>query len=294
MVQRGNTKDFEIEDIRIKFIVYGGAGTGKTFLLCSMPKPFLIFHSTLEDGLLFFKMRKIDIPYASFDDMADLNQILAEIETGKLASGCESIAVDGFDRIGDTLIEQVKAENNVKQVTQPQWGTIRDRYKGTTVRLLNIAKSFHLGISAGDMLEKNDLNGNVYGYPDIVGRYRGEIGGLFDVFLYSTANTRWENGKRVIDYRVQTKPYLDFNAKDRTGVLDMDEPNDFNVIYEKFVLKIKEVQAAIESGKADSIQGIPPAFRKMVNLPQALPKEVATDATIPEGTVINVGPKKRR
>lgn len=281
MIREGNTKDFKPEDIKLKVCVYGGPGTGKTWFACSMPKPFLVFHNTLEDGLLYFKMRKIDIDFAGFDDIADLNNILTGIENGSRANGAKSIIIDGFGKIGDPLIEAIRSENGGKTMTQPMWGTARDRLKNLVNRILNLGKFYHICITVGDMLEKNDLNGNVYGLPNIIGRFREEVGGLFDLFLYSVQESYWDAGVRKARYVMQSKQYLDFRAKDRTNVLDFAEPNDFSVIYNKFTSAVTEVTEAIANGTIGKLTSIPPAFRAMIHIPQALPEEIAPDQTEP-------------
>ena len=44
-----NTKDISIEDLRLKVLVYGKSGTGKTTFACSFPKPYVF---DFDNGML--------------------------------------------------------------------------------------------------------------------------------------------------------------------------------------------------------------------------------------------------
>lgn len=270
MIVDGNTKEFKIEDIRLKILMYGGPGTGKTWFGATMPNPFFIFHQTTEDGLLYYKMRGMDIDYAGFETFADLHGILDSIITGQRAQGAGSIILDGWDRLDQPLLQEILNENGATKMTQPMWGVARDRLKDLSNRFLNLGRLYHIAILAGDMMEKNELSGQIYGLPNTIGRFRQEIGGLFDLYLYAVQDTYWDNGEQKATYKVHTVKYLDFGAKDRTGVFDFQEDNDFSLLYKKFTSRAEEIRAAVRDGTEDVLQCIPLSMRKLLGLPQVL------------------------
>lgn len=283
MVQDGNTKDFKLEDIKLKFLVYGPPGSGKTFFGATMPSPFFMYHQLTEDGLLYFKMRGVDIPWASFETFNDVHSIIDSIERGQRAQGCESIVLDGWDRLDQPLISQILAENgNAKKMTQPMWGVARDRLRNLANRFLSLGKYYHIAILTGDMMEKNDLSGNILGLPNTVGRFRQEIGGLFDFYLYAVQSVDWINGKQEKNFKLHTIRYQEYGAKDRTGVLDFQEDNNFPALFDKFMEKAKQIRKAFEDGEMsyELLQEIPPPLRRMVGLPEVDPALPTGDGVV--------------
>ncbi len=288
MIIDGNTKTFKIEELRLKLLIYGPPGSGKTWFGATMPNPFFIFHQTTEDGLLYYKMRGMDLDYASFETFTDLHGILDTISTGQRAQGANSLILDGWDRLDQPLIQEILNEQGSKKMTQPMWGVARDRLKDLSNRFLNFGKFYHVAILAGDMMEKNELSGQIYGLPNTIGRFRQEIGGLFDLYFYAVQDTYWDNGQQKASYKVHTVKYLDFGAKDRTGVFDFQEDNDFSILYEKFKTKAEELRAAVQAGSGDILHTIPLSMRKLLGLPQVLeePPPVQEDPSLSEPVVV--------
>jgi hypothetical protein len=249
MIKEGNTKDWKPEDIKLGLLVYGRPGSGKTFFGASCPKPYFLFHEKWEDGLLYYKLRGADVPYASFETLFDLMTLIEQIKRGQKAKDRETIVLDGWDRLTEPIIEQTLMETSKQRMDRNTWGIAVDHLREAMKMFLDIRKTHHVVILGGDTIEKNENTEVIYGLPETIGKFRMAIGGLFDFYFYAVQTSTFKDGKPVNDFHLHTVDYLDFGAKDRSGFLDSKEPNSFPHIFGKIVDKVKAVREALEKGE---------------------------------------------
>ena len=57
-----NAKDISIENLKLKILVYGKSGTGKTSFACCFPKPYI---ADFDNGMLSQRGRDVDSPVLS-------------------------------------------------------------------------------------------------------------------------------------------------------------------------------------------------------------------------------------
>ena len=98
-----NTND--VSEARIKALVYGQAGAGKTTLATTMPKPIII---SAEGGLL--SISGSDIPYIEVSSMEELEEAY-EWVTSPAADEFDSVILDSISEIGEVVLTHEKKIN---------------------------------------------------------------------------------------------------------------------------------------------------------------------------------------
>jgi len=89
----------------VKVLVYGGAGSGKTTLIGTLPEPIII---SAEAGLL--SLADLDIPYIEVTDMASLKEAYSFVTSAE-AIAFKSVAVDSISEIAEVVLSYEKKNN---------------------------------------------------------------------------------------------------------------------------------------------------------------------------------------
>lgn len=89
----------------VKIVVYGHAGSGKTSLIKTLPKPLII---SAEGGLL--SLSGTDIPYIEISTYADLTEAY-QYCVSEEANQFESIAIDSISEIAEVILSHEKQIN---------------------------------------------------------------------------------------------------------------------------------------------------------------------------------------
>lgn len=227
----GNTKSADLTGFRMRQLIYGGPGSGKTWYGSTAPKPFFI---CIDDGLIRMKMLKKDIEYEEVDTLDDVNNVINDIYMGKAAKSRQTIVLDHITDATDFAKEKVLAENSAKAMTLQLWGFVSDEIKNIIRQLDGLRKYYHIVVLAQEELEKDKSNDELVGLPNTVGKLAFHIGAYYDMFLYAKQETGWENGKPSPRWVLYPYDFGRYKAKDRLSVLGVAEKNDFGVIYSKF------------------------------------------------------------
>lgn len=235
MIQDGTTQGLLASDFNLKTLVYGAPGTGKTWFGSTHPKPYFI---AKDKNLLGLAAAGKNIDYVFVDTYEDVELVIQQIHNGQRAQQARSIIFDNLTFMTDAIVETVKKRHgggkvNATGMNKELWGVASDYVKQLMHQFLKLADKFHICMIAHEQIEKEELTGGVYGNPATIGKQAYHIGGYFDLFLYSRQLVTWESGKQVKDYKLNTVKFGNFNAKDLIGVLDSEEPNEFDVIYQK-------------------------------------------------------------
>jgi hypothetical protein len=227
----GNTKDADLTEFRLRQLVYGGPGSGKTWYGSTAPKPFFI---CIDDGLIRMKMLKKDIQYEEVDGFDDVENIINDIYMGKVAKGRETIILDHITDATDIAKDKVLAQNSAQAMNLQLWGFVSDYIKGIIRQLDGLRKYYHIVVLAQEELVKDKSNDELVGVPNTVGKLAFHIGAYYDMFLYAKQETGWDKGKPAPRWLLYPFDLGRYKAKDRLGVLGVAEENDFGVIYSKF------------------------------------------------------------
>lgn len=212
----------------IKTLVYGGAGVGKTRLVATAPAPVLI---SAESGLL--SLREYDIPVWNVSSFADMYAAYNFLSKSAEAKQFQTVCLDSVTEIGEVCLSEAKKRNK-----DP-----RQAYGELIDSMLLLIKGFrdlpnkHVYISAKMEHYKDEVSGVVKNQPSMPGQQLGPaLPYIFDeVFHMGIAKD-----DKGADYRyLRTQPDFQYEAKDRSGVLDPFEPPNLTNIFNKIIGVVK-------------------------------------------------------
>jgi len=211
----------------VKAIIYGASGVGKTMLAATAPKPIIL---SAEAGLLSLAKNDIDsIDVKTVDDVMEAYQWLTE---SKEAEKYETIMLDSISEISEIYLAALKKVNKDPRAAYGQLATdvtsmIRAFRDITHKHIVFISKSAKIENDVGISIErpmlpgKNLTNGIMYHF-DLVMAMR--IGKLEDKTTYRY---------------LQTSSSLEFDCKDRSGLLEEIEKPDLGHIFSTIINKTK-------------------------------------------------------
>lgn len=229
--RKGNTKSDSLTGIKLRQLIYGGPGSGKTWYGSTAPKPFFI---CIDDGLIRQKMLKKDIEYEEVDSLDDVEDVINDIYRGKVARDRQTIVVDHVTDAVEFSKDKQLSQNSAKRMTLQLWGYVSDDIRNLVKALNGLRKYYHIVVLAQEELKEDQANGELVGVPNVVGKLAFSIGAYFDMFLYAKQETFWKEGKPSPSWKLYPYDLGRYKAKDRLDVLGVAETNDFGVIYSKF------------------------------------------------------------
>lgn len=197
-----------------KLLVYAPAGVGKTVLASTAPNPFLV---SAEGGEL--SLRGIAMPMARIYNVTDLMDVYNWLAGSHEARQFQTVCIDSLSEIGEVVLSNAKAQ--VKDPRQA-YGELIEKMETTIRAFRNLP--FHVYMSAKQEPTKDELTGVVKYGPAMPGSKLGQKLPYFYDFVFRLAVGKTTDGTM---YRyLQTQPDLQYEAKDRSGVLDfMEQPN---------------------------------------------------------------------
>lgn len=235
------TYEFNVEAPTM--LLYGGPGSGKTRFLGTMPKVYIV---SLDHGLKGLKLAGFKFDGVEVDTYDELEQVIDEILLGTRAQQAMSFGLDHLTMVTDLSATKRKLRDAAPNMKRSIWGTISDDVRIINKKFLDIAykRNAPVCVVAHQQIEKDELLGNVMGLPDTVGKFATNVGGLFDMYLYARQETTPVNGQWIPTWKISTVNYMQFQAKDRTGILDVEETNDFPVFIDKIRARVAEIKAS--------------------------------------------------
>ena len=194
-------------DLR-KILLIGKEGTGKTNFIKTMPKPIYLFsfdkgYLTLagEDGikvgLCMDEDRYRPKAYVEFKKKFDA---LKAGEMYKGADGKEvpyqTIALDNISFLSTSLFDYLQAINN--NIDKPGGFTVYGLLKSKMQDIINqsILLANYVVCTALVQTDKDDVTGEIFFNPDMVGSIRDEVGAWFDAVFYTEVDKRPTTGEK--------------------------------------------------------------------------------------------------
>jgi len=231
------TTSVEAQISGVKVLVHAPAGTGKTVLLSTAPAPLII---SGEKGLLSLKKKNLvkifgennpaityDIPVMKIATFTDLQQALAVCKTNQV-DAFQTIGLDSITEMAEQCLANAKAT-----VKDP-----RQAYGELIEQMVDIVKQFR------DLPNKNivviakqaavDVGNNATKMmPSMPGSKLGQMLPYYfdEVFCLRMAKDVNGNDTRY----VQTQPDFQYEAKDRSGSLDINEIPNLTHIFNKIL-----------------------------------------------------------
>ena len=214
-------KTSNIHTSGVKTLVYGAAGSGKTTLCATLPKPIIL---SAESGLL--SLSAYDLPSVELSPMDELRDADKWLTKSSEAADYESIALDSISEIAEVVLNHEKA-----QTKDPRraYGEMQDSMT-QLIRSFRDVQGKHVYFSA--KLEKStDEMGRILYAPSMPGNKMAQ---LLPYFFDEVLALRVE---RDADGNHQRALMCDSDglwlAKDRSGRLDVWETPDLGAVINK-------------------------------------------------------------
>lgn len=202
-------------------LVYGESGVGKTTLCATVPKPLII---SAEKGLMSISDK--DLACVEVHSLKDIKEVYKRIKKHKDYAGFETICIDSISDIAEKILG-----NNMKEFADG-----RQAYGRMNTDVAEIIRLFrdlpHHVYFTAKCSAREDANGVV--------RYKGSLPGktlamdlpyFFDVVLALRIGKREKKTFRYLQTRKDTL----WDAKDRSGTLDKNEPPNLQLIFDKIL-----------------------------------------------------------
>lgn len=201
----------------VNFLVYGAAGSGKTFLIKTLPNPVIL---SAESGLM--SINDVDLPYLEISTLDQLKQAYRALAKDE---SFESIAIDSISEIAEVVLAHEKA--NAKDPRQA-YGAMQDQMIAIIRAFRNLNKNIYMSCK----LEKaQDELGRMLYYPAMPGNKTAQqLPYLFDEVLAMRVEKN-QDGEIVRGLQCQSDGL--WLAKDRSGKLDAWEAPNLGAIINK-------------------------------------------------------------
>lgn len=226
----------DVQDKKIKLLLSGGPGSGKTTMIGTAPDVFVI---ATENGVLTLHEHKI--PYIKIDDtMAVYEDFLAilraarEKQVVELGGGqvldfgkIQTIALDSVWMLNSRLKKEILESGSIRNAQKDLWGVLLDQIKDCVLQLIDL--DYHVIVTVGEAVKNDEMDSDekiiTYNFQ---GSFRNEIGYLFDFNLYMKKEQR---GRNTI-YKCYTNDEDNRTAKARVGGLpkEMIDPKFSDLI----------------------------------------------------------------
>jgi hypothetical protein len=208
----------------VKVLVYGQAGAGKTVLTSTAPAPFLI---SAEGGEL--SLRSVAIPMVKVATVDDLRDVYDWCSRSAEARQFQTICIDSLSEIAEVVLNNAK-----RQVKDPRqaYGELIEKME-TTIRLFRDLPGRNVYMSAKMEPSKDELTGVIKYGPAMPGKQLAvKLPYFFDeVFRLGINKTPQGESYRFL----QTQPDMQYEAKDRSGVLAPVEPPHLTQLFNKIL-----------------------------------------------------------
>jgi hypothetical protein len=207
-------------------LVYGPSGAGKTTLAGTTGDPERTLILAAEPGLL--PLRHLNIRVVEIDTQDKLRKVLMWLE-GWAASGTMGgwwVVLDSISEIAERVLVDLKAK---EKDPRKAYGEVQDVMMDAMKRVRSLPCHTVI-IAKQDRLETD--TGLVYG-PSMPGKKLGPRAGYEFDLVFALRVARDPEG-RIVRW-LQTQPDAQYDAKDRSGVLDEAEPCDLAYIASKIL-----------------------------------------------------------
>lgn len=239
------------ESARLKIVVAGEAGNGKTTLARTIQEGLgeRVLVISAEAGLLSLKGADLDYIELQVNDegqpvpkekrIARLAEVYNWLMLPEQMAKYRWIFLDSLTEISQNMLEQLET---IEEFSGPK-NTIK-KYGELATRMRSLAKSFrdmpHYSVVFSALVkEETDQDNQKKVKVSLIGSFADQLPALFDEVLYLGVTKEVGSDGRNVRMLLTQKTDLYQFPKDRDGALDRMEPADLSVI----VRKLRSAQA---------------------------------------------------
>jgi hypothetical protein len=209
----------------VKLIIYGGAGAGKTVLCSTAPRPVIL---SAEAGLL--SLRKFQLPYILINDYKSLEEAYTWVMKSNESKQFDTICLDSLSEIAEVVLVDLKLKH---KDPRKAYGEVQDQILAL-IRDFRDMPQKHVYFSAKQEKVKDEATGAFLYGPMMPGtKLPQQVPYFFDevlqLFVYTDPTTKEEIRA------LRTKKDFQYEAKDRSGTLDIWEPANLEHVFNKII-----------------------------------------------------------
>lgn len=219
-----NAKDISVEEIKLKVLIYGKSGTGKTTFACSFPRPYVF---DFDNGML--SQRGKDVEYDVYDSYATF---YAKLQAFEQECKYETLVFDSVTTLQKYMMNDILALNRRKEPTLHEWGSL---IAGLSDLFMRVGKlPMHVVVTAHEQLLQDDLTSEIIILPLIVGKKMpNQMPLFFDEVYRAQVAKLTVNGVATADYQLLTIADTRYTAKSRLNCLSAVEKQSYEEIMKK-------------------------------------------------------------
>ena len=221
----------------VKVLVYGDSGMGKTVLSATAPAPVLL---SAESGVLSLQRQNLvklfgennqhicyNIPTITISTVDELTEAYEWMSKSAEAVQFQSVCIDSISEIAEVVLNNAK--RTVKDPRQA-YGELIEKME-TVIRLFRDLPGKNVYMSAKMEPSKDELTGIIKYGPSMPGSKLGNKMPYFFDEVFRLAIGQDQQGQK---YRyLQTDGDMQYVAKDRSGMLDMQEFPHLGSVFSK-------------------------------------------------------------
>ncbi len=178
-----------IEQDKLKLLIYGKTGSGKTTACAKLPKPIILL--TEINGLASIRRANPDADVMMIKSWTEFKYTLVALENQLAQGNCpyESIVLDSLTNLQEMIIEEVKVETGSDHLEYKGWGMAINRTV-TAVKSVNILALHSAVICLADEYMDGDKRCIA---PSVAGKkLPGQLGNYFSLVFYQYVRVKDE------------------------------------------------------------------------------------------------------
>lgn len=212
-----NAQQITTQNMKLKVLVYGGSGTGKTIFAGSFPKPYFF---DFDNGMLSLQGK--DIEYDTYIDDNPANpQAFRRFERkiedfyrqGWENFPYETVVIDSITTLQETVMRSIQSVNRsmAKMPTLNEWGNLIDKLQDMLYKVTSLKTN--VVVVAHEQILQDDLTSEVMVLPLITGK---KLPDRLPLWFDEVYHTRVERGPdRKPSYEMMTVASRKYKAKSR-------------------------------------------------------------------------------
>lgn len=204
----------------VKICVYGQAGAGKTVLASTLPNPIIL---SAESGLL--SIRDKDVPFIKIENFEQLGEAFQWCAESEEAQQFDSIALDSISEIAEVVLAY---EKGVQKDGRAAYGEMNVQMQGLIRAFRDLPKNVYF---SAKVEKTQDEMGKVMYNASMPGKSLTQ--GLPYFFDEVLALRIERDADGDVQRMLQCRDDGIWNAKDRSGKLEMWEQPDLGVVINK-------------------------------------------------------------